>query len=220
MTVSFWPMRWARDIACKSFWGFQSAGKWTGGWWVHKWVRLAASTNGRGLEGRAPGQPGSCLLAGSGQERRQRGNGSPMRRWTRSRAGGRAGGSATTRRRQMHQGRPAAGAPNPSARGDCRAAGGSPESKMMTVSAVARLMPSPPARVDSRKAKSWEPARGRQGGDAHAAGAGSEGAKVIAWRRMARQRHRAMGWPLLRGRYPGCQTTGHSSRGPPGAKPW
>ena len=33
-----------------------------------------------------------------------------------------------------------------------------PESKMMTVSAVARLMPSPPARVDSRKAKSAEPA--------------------------------------------------------------
>ena len=28
---------------------------------------------------------------------------------------------------------------------------------MMTVSAVARLMPSPPARVDSRKAKSLEP---------------------------------------------------------------
>ena len=44
-----------------------------------------------------------------------------------------------------------------------------PESKMMTVSAVARLMPSPPARVDSRNAKSAEPAgrgagQGRQGG--------------------------------------------------------
>lgn len=31
---------------------------------------------------------------------------------------------------------------------------------MMTVSAVAKLMPSPPARVDSKKAKSWEPAAG------------------------------------------------------------
>ena len=30
------------------------------------------------------------------------------------------------------------------------------ESKMMTVSAVARLMPSPPARVESRKTKSRE----------------------------------------------------------------
>ena len=55
LTVSVWPMRWARDMACRSFWGFQS------------------------------------------------------------------------------------------------------ESKMMTVSAVARLMPRPPARVDSRNAKSVDP---------------------------------------------------------------
>lgn len=40
----------------------------------------------------------------------------------------------------------------------------SPESKMMTVSAVARLMPRPPARVDSRKAKSAEPAGRHRGG--------------------------------------------------------
>ena len=46
---------------------------------------------------------------------------------------------------------------------------GSPESKMMTVSAVARLMPRPPARVESRNAKSGEPARARraQGGSQH-----------------------------------------------------
>jgi hypothetical protein len=40
---------------------------------------------------------------------------------------------------------------------------------MMTVSAVARLMPRPPARVESRNAKSGEPARARraQGGSQH-----------------------------------------------------
>jgi hypothetical protein len=32
-----------------------------------------------------------------------------------------------------------------------------PESKMMTVSAVAKLIPNPPARVDNKKQKSTEP---------------------------------------------------------------
>lgn len=27
LTVSVWPIRWARDMACRSFWGFQSESK-------------------------------------------------------------------------------------------------------------------------------------------------------------------------------------------------